>query len=263
MSITCHWRKSIVLLAMLFATLNPAPVQGQGLLSLFSSLCVEQGCTVVPGHNGHPVTLEYYLPKNASSPAPAVLLLHGSDGMMRHADGYRTAAKGLAAQGYAAFIVHYYQGAPGFPIPGPEDRSLPDPRAFIEWLATVNTTIGHISAMPCVDRNRIGLLGFSLGGYLAASQASIDPRIRSVSVLSAGMPAEFATKLKHMPPTLIVHGDCDPDVPVAEALRLADVLARHGWVHDLFIMRGEGHLPYQCYTEAAAKRVLSWFDCTL
>ena len=147
--------------------------------------------------------------------------------------------------------------------PGPNDRGLPDPSAFIPWTATVERAVSYVQGFSCVDPNRVGLLGLSLGGFVGTSVAANDSRIRSVVTLSGGMPDPVAANLRHMPPTLIVHGDQDQDVPVMEAYKLHNNMASKGLWHDLEILPCEGHLPYQTYKEAVAKKVLSFFDRTL
>jgi carboxymethylenebutenolidase len=256
--------KSLVGLALVLAVLmGTSQVQAQGFFAnLFGGMCVQQSCATFKGPLGHSVTMEQYLPKSGGR-APAILLLHGSDGMSRFAEGYREAAKALAAQGYAAFIVHYYEGSPNSPRPGPEDRSLPDPSAFYPWLATTHFAVSYISSLPCVDSNRIGLVGFSLGGYLASAAATQDSRVKATVVLSGGIANQFASRARRVPPTMIVHGQQDDTVPVQEAYKLHVFLAKKRVPQELVIFPCEGHLPFESCKAAAAKRVLDFLNCYL
>ncbi len=43
------------------------------------------------------------------------------------------------------------------------------------------------------------------------------------------------------PPTLLLHGDQDTDVPYAQSVQMAEALARHGVPHELVTMAGYGH----------------------
>jgi len=52
---------------------------------------------------------------------------------------------------------------------------------MVDWIVT----------LPNVDHKRIGLLGESLGGYLAITLGLTDRRIRLVSAFSSGDPREI------------------------------------------------------------------------
>ena len=45
----------------------------------------------------------------------------------------------------------------------------------------------------------------------------------------------------HDPPTLLLHGDRDTDVPYEQSVLMAEELARHGVEHELVTMLGRGH----------------------
>ena len=63
----------------------------------------------------------------------------------------------------------------------------------------------------------IGLLGFSLGGYVAADTAAHDQRITAIAVMYGGMPDATVSVIKHMPPLIELHGEVDHNVPLAKA----------------------------------------------
>jgi carboxymethylenebutenolidase len=70
---------------------------------------------------------------------------------------------------------------------------------------------------------RIGLLGFSLGGYIAADAAARDTRIAALAVLYGGMPDAMTAKVKHLPPLIVLHGEEDRNVPIAEGRQLVEL----------------------------------------
>lgn len=261
-----NWKQICTATAMAagvtFATLAPQPASASSLAGLFASLSVNEGCAAFPGPYGNPVPVQYYVPKNACN-APAILIVHGSDGLSRYAEHYREVGLGLAAKGYAAFVVHYYEGAPGAQRPTPADRELPDPGAFYPWADTVRGGINFVEEFPGVDGRRIGLLGMSLGGFLSSSVSTTDDRVKALAVLSGGIPEEFAKDAANLPPTLIVHGDQDPDVPVSKAMDFHHLLRSKGVAHRLHILPCEGHLPYRVYKKNVADTVLCFFDTHL
>lgn len=69
----------------------------------------------------------------------------------------------------------------------------------------------------------IGLLGFSLGGYVAAGAAAHDPRIAALAVLYGGMPDAMAATVTHLPPLIVLHGEEDRNVPIAEGRKLVEL----------------------------------------
>jgi carboxymethylenebutenolidase len=111
------------------------------------------------------------------------------------------------------------------------------------WLDTVSRALDHIASLPQVDAARIALLGISLGAYLALATAATDSeRIRAVVDISGGLVEPWASQATaSFPPTLIVHGEADSVVSVAEAHRLDQQLSDLGVAHQALILPGEGH----------------------
>jgi carboxymethylenebutenolidase len=92
-----------------------------------------------------------------------------------------------------------------------------------------------------VDRERIALLGFSLGAYLSLANSTIDGRVKAVVEFFGGLPREMKLFMRRLCPTLILHGEADATVPVAEAYSLQQVLEQKGIPYEIKIYPGEGH----------------------
>ncbi|TQM80247.1 acetyl esterase [Saccharothrix saharensis] len=93
-------------------------------------------------------------------PFPAIVFLHGSGWVTCNLDIYDVALRALAnATGHAVFAVNY-QKAPEHPFPVPLDDSY----AATAWL------FEHAASVD-VDPARIGVMGDSAGGNLAAAVA--------------------------------------------------------------------------------------------
>ena len=114
-------------------------------------------------------------------------------------------------------------------------------RHYPAWMKTLWDAVSFVAQQPTVDPSRIGLLGFSLGGYLAVSAASIDNRIRAVVEFFGGLPKEMKLFMRRLCPILILHGDQDPTVPVSEAYHLQQVLEKRNIPYELKIYPGAGH----------------------
>lgn len=204
---------------------------------------------------GQTVTIETFNP-GVTGQMPAVIILHGADGMDEFGEQYREAGRQMAQAGYVAFVPHYLEG------PAPEG-SHSNPKLFLHWVKIVNATVRYAAAQENVDPCRIAIGGFSLGGFLAAAVGAENPRVRAVAVFFGGVPEPVAKNARRMPPTLIIHGCCDTRVPVSEAYRLAQVLARLGTPYQIHTYPGQGHVFDESAQKDAAKKVLAFLDCYL
>jgi carboxymethylenebutenolidase len=108
-------------------------------------------------------------------------------------------------------------------------------------MKTLWDSVSFVSRQPHVDPERIGLLGFSLGAYLALSNAAIDTRIRVVVDFFGGLPKEMKFFMRRLCPVLILHGEADQTVPVEEAYHLQKVLEKKGIAYEMQIYPGAGH----------------------
>ena len=186
--------------------------------------------------DGRRVKLEEY---TAPSPGrhPAVLLLHGSGGLHFFSGGaIPRYARALASQGFVAVVVHYFDATGTFSAGDEEER-----RCYDEWVKTVRRAISAVRVRPDVDTARVGLLGHSLGAYLAIGVAAEDRRVAAVVDMSGGLEPWIAERATHLPPALILHGTDDDVVPPSEAELLARFLADHRVPYLMRLYPGEGH----------------------
>jgi carboxymethylenebutenolidase len=214
--------------------------------------------TVTFVSGGRPVKAWRFDPP-AAGVTPALLLLHGSDGPESVSkDVYCTVARRLASQGYVVFLVHYFDrtddnrqvvqemqasvreqptGA------GARRQGARQRQHFEAWVTAVTDATAHIRKQPGVDGERVGIVGLSLGAYLAVAVAAReDLRIGAVVELFGGLPRELRAGLRHLPPVLIVHGDQDEVVPVREAYDLRNLLAARDLPAEVKIYPDVGHL---------------------
>lgn len=184
---------------------------------------------------GKTIAVEWFGGEGAADRAPAVVMLHGADGLS-HAERYRGGARRIAAAGYHVALVHYLDRTG-------ERRASFDTmmRNFDPWLATVRDGIAWIARRPGVDPHRIGIVGISLGGALGLAAAGTDPRIKALVDYFGPMPQGIVTAGAALPPTLILHGAADPVVPVANAHALEHFLRSQGTAHEIKIYPGQGH----------------------
>ena len=173
----------------------------------------------------------------AGNASPALLLLHGADGLAYGGDRYRLAAGIVAGSGYHVGLVHYLDRT--------GDRRV-DYGMLREnyplWAETVRDGVTWLAEQPDVARDRLGLVGVSLGGALALSTAVSDGRVRAVVEYSGPVPDDLPTSGARLPPTLVLHGEADRIVPVSHARRLESLLQEAGTPHEVQLYPGQGHV---------------------
>ena len=182
---------------------------------------------------GKPIRLDAFVPGNNGQRFPAVISLYGSGGGLT---GMREPASLLASQGFAVYILHYFDRT-GTSI-ADKDTIF---RHFPIWVKTLWDAISHVEKQEHVDPERIGLLGFSLGAYLSLSDAAVDKRVRAVVEFFGGLPKEMKFFMRRLCPVLILHGDADTTVPVEEAYHLQKILEKKSIPYEIQIYPGVGH----------------------
>jgi len=182
---------------------------------------------------GKAIRIDSFLPAVNGHRLPAVIGLHGSGG------GHATIADPasmLAERGFAVYVLHYFDRT------GTESADRPTIfRHFPVWMKTLWDAVSFVEKRDEVDPRRIALLGFSLGAYLSLSNAAIDPRVRAVVEFFGGLPKEMKMFMRRLCPVLILHGESDETVPVAEAYHLQEVLERKKIDYQMKIYPGVGH----------------------
>jgi carboxymethylenebutenolidase len=157
-------------------------------------------------------------PTDHAGRRPSVLLLHGSHGFELKPRAYQRYADALSAKGIDAYLIRYLTAAdaPAFePKTTQARREAYEATRFDSWSKRVSSVVTAILARPD-SSGRIGLLGFSLGGYVASATAARDERVAALAVLYGGMPDAMVSHVKHLPPLIELHGEADRNIPLAE-----------------------------------------------
>ncbi len=105
-----------------------------------------------------------YLPENATAPSPAVVLVHGSAGIDARGTLFR---QPLLNEGIAIFEVNFKDGI----FSKPTDRPPID-----TFLPLAFAALKELRKLPTINPNRIGIMGFSLGGAITLRTALEDDR---------------------------------------------------------------------------------------
>ena len=209
---------------------------------------------------------------NSTRKYPLLVVIHGGptgvDTPARTAD--RTyPVEEFAAKG-ALILKPNYRGSAGY---GEKFRSLNVRNLGLGDYADVITGVDSLIAKGLVDKDRIGAMGWSQGGYISAFITTYSDRFKAVSVgagISDWMTYYVNTDihpftrqyLKATPwddpevyrktspityvknaktPTLIQHGDQDKRVPPPNAFELYQALRDRGVPCKLILYKGFGH----------------------
>ena len=170
----------------------------------------------------------------ARGPVPAALLIHGW-----------TSHKEQMAGSVGAALLKVGIGSLALDLPmhgereSPEAMSLRSPidliRRWTAALAEASSGVQYLAKRPEVDAKRLGIVGYSLGSFVAVMTASREASIRAVVLaaggdLPAGSPFERVVRAVADParairklegrPLLMVHGKRDRTVRPEQAERL-------------------------------------------
>ncbi len=178
-----------------------------------------------------------------SGKRPSVIFLHGSRGFERRLHAYERYAGALTATGINAYFLHYYTETDirTFPKLGTKERrEAYEAGRYHAWTERVSSTLTAILGRSD-SSDRLGLLGFSLGGFVAAATAARDERVSALAVLYGGMPDELASEVKRMPPLIELHGDADHNVSLASGEALVKLTKAVGGTGEQVRYAGKGH----------------------
>lgn len=160
---------------------------------------------------------------------PLLILTNGYDGTIT--DMYFASAVAASRRGYHCLL---------FDGPGQGELLIEQGIPLRpDWETVVTAVVDAAMAMPLVDRSRIALSGWSLGGYLAPRAASGEPRL-AACIADPGqwsMPGSFrsvALKLGASPETAANLGRLEPQV----LERLWKVIEQDSRLHWSIVQRG-------------------------
>jgi len=213
------------------------------------------------------------------APAPALLLFHGGRWLYGSPEDYYPQCRFFARQGFSCFSAQYRLGADNRPdVRG----AVADARAAFDYL------LEHAAQLR-IDPRRIVVGGASSGGHLAAALGSGLPLSLKSSSPAAQRPAaqvlynpmldlapgtpdhhlvkaywEEVSPYHHIdgavPPTLILVGSQDPEVPVPTAQAFCAAVEAAGGRCEIALYEGQSHGFFHnpAYREQTNQRVLEF-----
>jgi carboxymethylenebutenolidase len=181
---------------------------------------------------------------------PAVIILYGSSGWKPQ---YISLAKELTDSGFVVLVLDYYAETV-------KDTGKANVESkWTQWQAMIRSAVAFLQEDSSSYKRSVGLIGYSLGAFLAVSTASSIPEVKAVVDYFGGGSSQknaLESEVHNFPPLLILHGEEDKVVPVSMAYSLRDAVIAQGGEVEMKIYPKEQHAfnatwsPY--YSEQAA-----------
>jgi carboxymethylenebutenolidase len=179
-------------------------------------------------------------------------------------ENIRDVAGRFADQGYAALAVDLFSG---------RNKAVCMARIMSGMLAgSVNrfgiadlkAALTHLAGLPDVDRERIGAIGFCMGGAFAIAWACTDQRLKTIAPFYGANPRPLDAVKRACP---VVGSYPEKDFSASAGRALDQALERHGIARDIKIYPGARHSFFndrgRAYDKVAATdswtRVLAFF----
>jgi carboxymethylenebutenolidase len=167
---------------------------------------------------------------------PAILVLHPDGGLT---DWVKEQARKLAGHGYVALAVDLYRGHVAF---DPEleynlATNTPPDRAFRDMEAAIH----YLIARPDVNKDKVGSIGWSVGGKWSLILAVNDPFLAACVSNYGPMPTDPADIQKIHAPVLGIYGADDLIVAKDDVEAFDDAMSSAHKSFDMKIYRGAGH----------------------
>jgi carboxymethylenebutenolidase len=177
----------------------------------------------------------YVVRPEGDGPFPGVIVIHELSGLN---DNIKDICRQFADTGFAALGVDLFAG---------HNRNVCMTRLFsgmvlnsyhnsgIKELRAALTCLGE---RPKVDAERIGAIGFCMGGGFAVAWGAKDKRLKAIAPYYAINPRPLAAVARSCP---VVGSYPEQDYTAKHGQKLERVLASVGVPHDIKIYPGAGH----------------------
>jgi carboxymethylenebutenolidase len=167
---------------------------------------------------------------------PAIIVIHEWWGLN---DWVKEQTQRYAAEGYVALAVDLYRGKVGTT---PDEahilmRGLPDDRG----LRDLQAAFAYLASRPDADANKIGAIGWCMGGGWSIKLAENQPKLAAFVVNYGPLPTDPAIIAKIRAPMLGNFGADDKGIPPESVRTFETAIKATGASPDIKIYDGAGH----------------------
>ncbi|MBW4027063.1 dienelactone hydrolase family protein [Acidipila rosea] len=176
-----------------------------------------------------------YLP-SGQGPHPAIVVIHEWWGLN---DWVKQQAADLARQGYVSLAVDLYRGqvATDPEVAHELMRGLPQDRGVRDLLAATS----YLAGRKDVAADRIGAVGWCMGGGFAVQLAVADPQLRAVAINYGSLPTDPASIEKIHAAVLGNFGGLDRGITPADVNAFESALKKLNHPTNIKIYPDAGH----------------------
>jgi carboxymethylenebutenolidase len=204
--------------------------------------------------SGNATATGFLVTPEGTGPFPAVIVIHEWWGLD---DWVKDQARALAKEGYVALAVDLYHGkvtknqeeAHQLMSGLPEDRAIRDLKA----------TYAYLQSRADVKKDRIGVIGWCMGGKYALELATLEPGLKAVVSYYGAPPADPAKIARIKAPVLGNYGAEDKGPSPEQVKAFEAEMKKLGKTVDIKLYPGAGHAfanpnnPWGGYRPEAAK----------
>jgi carboxymethylenebutenolidase len=177
----------------------------------------------------------YLAEPEGAGPFPGVVVIHEIYGLN---ENIKAITHRFAEAGYAALAVDLFAA---------RNRALCMARVMSAMLLTplqnssldeLKASLSYLGALPSVDSDRVGAIGFCMGGGFAIAWACSDPRLKAIAPFYGSNPRPLDAVKRSCP---VVGSYPERDFTANQGRKLESALEQYHIQHDIKIYPGAQH----------------------
>ena len=194
---------------------------------------------------------------------PAVIVIHEIWGVVDH---IKDVSRRLAGEGFVALAVDLFGGKTVSSLE--EGRRLREELSEDRILGDLKGAFGYLQSLEYVRPNRIGSVGFCMGGGLSLLFACLNRELAAAVVFYGRNPSPIDSVKNVQCPILGNYAGADMAITESDISLLKETLMKYGKVFDIKVYPGAPHAFFndtrESYRPEAAedawKRTLDFFN---
>lgn len=186
--------------------------------------------------SGKETVQAYFTVPAGNGPFPALIVIHEQWGLD---DWIRTNADAFANKGYAALAIDLYRGK--------STKKLDEAQLLMQGLSTdrvlkdLQAAYFYLQNNPKVDKKRIGVVGWGMGGGYALQASVVLPKLKAAVMNYGGLFQDIVNVKKIACPLLGIFGETDRSIPVMDVQNFDESLKEAKKVKKIIIYRNVAH----------------------
>lgn len=228
-----------------------------------ASMEIESSMVEFRGGNASRKTLGFLARPKQSGRYPAVIVIHEIWGLVDH---IKDVANRLAHEGYVALAVDLFDRKTMSKLEN--GRKIRQTLTEEKILGDLNGGFNYLKTLECVKPNRIGSIGFCMGGGLSLQLACRNPELAAAVIFYGRNPTPIDMVQNIRCPILCNYAGADMGITEHDINLLKQTLVRYGKEFDIKVYPGAPHAFFndsgERYKPEAAKdaweRTLKFFN---